>query len=76
MRVANIQSSISFKSGYPMFGSGHLSFTGHFDPATGHCVPTHNGHFEPRVLPFSYPGYPGYIPSNEPRTGGTLNLIG
>lgn len=75
MRVTNISNPISFKSGYPMFGSGHLTFKGHFDPATRQMT-TLNGHYPMEHDKYSgYPGYPGYAPTGQPRIPGRLNLI-
>ena len=55
MRITNIQSPISFKSGYPTFqSSGHLSLK-------GHPYPHYNPVYE-NTNPFYYPGYPGVCP--------------
>ena len=70
MRITNIQSPISFKSGYPTFqSSGHLTFKGHPFP---HYNPVYEN-TNPFYREFEYPGYPGVLPTGQP--GGILDRI-
>ena len=67
MRVNPVQTAVIFKSGYPTFGNGHLSFKGHWEP---HFT----GHFEPHMTN-SYPGYPGVVPTQTEEPKGRLNIL-
>ena len=68
MRIQNLNSTISFKSGYPMFGCGHLSQ--HVPNNKGRVL---NGHWPDYSYNNGTYQYPGVMPPKD--NTATINYL-